>query len=202
MSRLHGLRIHDVDSPDKLQSLLAGGGIQYLTHLRQSGQIQDVSVGVNNAAYCRTLMHAMPVLDSVLLANQWSLLDHPQLTQTVAFECAKRGVALHLAGVYASGILASRQGVAANRYFYSTDVPQHVRERVAGWQALCASYDLPLAAVALQFALSLAPVPCRDTCKVRCRHISSSAVIFIFLNRLWSAFAVPTRCMHACSGRA
>ena len=156
--RVHGLRVHDCDTPERLAALRAGGGIAYLKSLRDRGEVKDISVGVNDASYALELMRDMPFLDSVLLANQWNLIDHPITSLKVKEECGKRGAVLHLAGVFASGILAG----GSSHYMYSETVPEDVRKRVAAWSSLCAEHGLEMPAVALRFALDF----CRDDDRV------------------------------------
>jgi len=151
--RVHGLRVHDCDTPERLAALRAGGGVAYLKTLRDRGDVKDVSVGVNVASYALELMRDMPFLDSVLLANQWNLIDHPLASLKVREECGKSGAVLHLAGVFASGILAG-----SPHYMYSDSVPDEVRKRVEAWSSLCAEHGLEMPVVALRFALDF----CRD----------------------------------------
>jgi D-threo-aldose 1-dehydrogenase len=66
--------------------------------------------------------------------------------------CAERGVPVHAAGVFNSGVLAG-----GNTFDYATASPR-VLARRDELAALCAQFDAPLAAAALQFPLRHAAV--------------------------------------------
>ncbi|MEO8114733.1 MAG: aldo/keto reductase, partial [Phenylobacterium sp.] len=67
--------------------------------------------------------------------------------------CARRGVAVMAAGPYNSGVLAQAPGAKSARYNYEA-APAAVVERVRRLAAVCAAFDTPLAAAALQFPLA------------------------------------------------
>ena len=73
----------------------------------------------------------MPRVDSVLIANNFTLLDHPIEVLELFNECQRRNIRVQLAGVYASGCLASPPEIGqGNYYMYSSDVPSEVSARI------------------------------------------------------------------------
>lgn len=151
--RIFGLRVHDCDSPARLQALTSGGGIDYLAALRRDEGVH-ISLGTNSVEYCRRLIEAMPgLLDSVLIANAWNLLQHPAESVELFRKCAKGGIQVQLAGVFASGVLASPLRTSQVRFMYSADIDPTVVTAVAAWAALAGEFRLSLPTVALHFAL-------------------------------------------------
>jgi len=150
VDRVHGLRVHDCDDDGRLQQLESGGGIEWLTALRQSGDVAEIGIGCNDVACTLRVMALMPVLDVVLIANRFNLLDHPDSVLALFAECRRRNVEVQLAGVFASGILADPEAP----YFYSRCVPESVKLRVAQWGTLARKHAVELPAVALAFALA------------------------------------------------
>lgn len=155
VDRIYGLRVHDCDTSCRLASLKGGDGIPYLTSLRTSGEIQHLSIGCNDISFALEQMKHMPVLDSVLIAGVWNLLDHPPAIHALFNECHARNIEIHIAGVYASGILASSSLTTPSSvyYKYSSNPSKCILERVLRWEVLATRYGVPLAAVALQFAM-------------------------------------------------
>jgi D-threo-aldose 1-dehydrogenase len=61
-------------------------------------------------------------------------------------ECERRGIQVHVAGVFASGLL-----VGGSSYAYK-QAPDEKRELAARWRALAAEHGVSLPAVAIAFA--------------------------------------------------
>ncbi|KAJ1458554.1 hypothetical protein M885DRAFT_614407 [Pelagophyceae sp. CCMP2097] len=113
----------------------------------------EISLGLNNAsAALRILELTNPAdansnmrLDSVMLAGRWNLLD--QSGAGVLAVCAARGVKVHVAGVFASGLLA---GGETCEYAAATSTQ---KAKAAQWAKLAQGYDCDVKAVAVAFAL-------------------------------------------------
>ncbi len=127
------------------QALTRGGGFRALERLRQEGRIGGFGLGVNEAAVVSEALGEAE-LDAVLLAGRHTLLEQDALPLLDA--CARAGTAIVAAGPFNSGILAG-----GTTFDYAA-APRHVVERVAALKALCAEYDVPLPAAALQFPLA------------------------------------------------
>lgn len=153
---LHGLRIHDCESPSDIATVLAtttaGGGLVELVKMRGDGLICDVSIGLNDAGAALTILRGAPEgsLDSIMIAGSWNLLDHSEICLELLKECQMRNVVVHNAGIFASGLL-----VGGLTYRYSNATEYQIN-RVMLWKDLCDQFDVPLPAVAIKFAL----LPC------------------------------------------
>ncbi|HEX7934421.1 MAG TPA: aldo/keto reductase [Paraburkholderia sp.] len=143
-----GQRTHGADHPYHFRTFM-DGGYRALRELRDGGEIAAIGLGVNEAEVCvEALAHGD--FDVMLLASRYTLLEQAPL-DTLLPICTERDVRLVIGGPYNSGILAT--GVTADsRYDYGA-APTSVVEKVAAIERLCAAYDIPLAAAALQFPL-------------------------------------------------
>ena len=131
---------------------LVGGGFRALKELRLSGAISGFGLGVNEWEVCMEALNH-EALDVVLLAGRYTLLEQGALAKFLP-ACVERGIGVVIGGAYNSGILATgTHGPETPLYSYEP-APAHVIERVRRLEALCADYDVPLAAAALQFPLA------------------------------------------------
>ena len=151
ISRIVGLRIHDAESPETLRqaSSRKRSCVRKLRELREKGLIRDISIGMNDASYILQMIGqcSKGTFDSVMMAGCWNLLDPTMQGLEVLQLCEKLGIEVHLAGVFASGLL-----VGKDTYKYSKAPPEKI-ELTMKWSTLCDKYGLPLPAVALSFAL-------------------------------------------------
>ncbi|CAE8693678.1 unnamed protein product, partial [Polarella glacialis] len=123
--------------------------------LRSEGVIQHVGLGMNcnrephqgvPEEILRLLRGSEPgTFDSALLAGGWNLLCQEGLS--CFLECERLGVEVHVAGVFASGLLVSKGGTYAYR-----DAPAELVERTERWRALASRHNCSLPAVAIGFA--------------------------------------------------
>lgn len=165
---VHGLRIHDpndnsnnrIGQPGFVDEVAAAlepgtGMCAALRRLRASGAIAHVGLGMNCNAephqgapgeVLRLLRGAEPgTFDSALLAGGWNLLSQAGLP--CLLECERRGVAVHLAGAFCSGMLAAAGGTYAYR-----PAPAEAEQRAQRWRELAARHGRSLQAVAIAFA--------------------------------------------------
>jgi D-threo-aldose 1-dehydrogenase len=105
----------------------------------------SVGVGTNVVATAQLLVERGDV-DVVLLAGRYTLLDRSAGDELLPL-CAERGVPVHAAGVFNSGVLAG-----GTTFDYAT-APQEVLARRDALDATCARHGVPLAAAAIQFPL-------------------------------------------------
>ncbi|MBM7790611.1 aldo/keto reductase [Tenggerimyces flavus] len=133
LDRIDVLHVHD---PEQDFPLAVGEAYYALADLRATGRIGAVSIGVNHADVAARYLREVeePGLDAVLLAGRYSLLDQSGLDDLLPL-CGERGVAVIAAGVFQGGILTSADAPPA----------------ATAWQRLCESFDVPLAAAAIQF---------------------------------------------------
>ena len=128
------------------QQLTTGGGFSALDELRSSGATKAVGLGVNEWQVVQDSMREFN-LDCTMLAGRYTLLEQDSL---MAFmdECLRRGNAIVVAGPFNSGILAG-----STKFNYA-EAPADVVARVQALTAVCAEFDVPLPAAALQFPLA------------------------------------------------
>ncbi len=120
--------------------------------MRERGLIGGFGLGVNDWRVCVDVLSRVD-LDVLLLAGRYTLLDQSALSELLPV-CERRGVAVVIGGPYNSGILATGAHPADGSvpYFnYAPAPPELRRSRCRDRTALCAEFDVPLRAAALQF---------------------------------------------------
>jgi D-threo-aldose 1-dehydrogenase len=104
-----------------------------------------VGVGTNVVETALAFVDRAEV-DLVLLAGRYTLLDRSAAEELLPL-CADRGVPLIAAGVFNSGLLAG-----GTTFDYEAAPPELLARR-RGLEEICAHYDVPLLAAAIQFPL-------------------------------------------------
>lgn len=152
------LVIHDLDllffkSAERHSIYLAqlvSSGWRALEELRASGAVSVVGAGINELGLIRRFNELMD-LDFFLVAYGYNLLNQSMLGEDFT-SCNDHNAQIVVGAPFASGILAG--GSEKNeRYAYKQADPAKV-ERVARIQKICASYEIPLPAAALQFPMA------------------------------------------------
>jgi len=153
VDRVHILYVHDIGPathgdahPAMLAQLLEGGGFRALQRLRDQGAIHAFGIGVNETGVAMELMDRV-AMDVILLAGRYTLLEQDALDALLP-RCVEGGTAVVIGGPYNSGVLTGSQ-----HYNYAPAPPEIV-ERVQQIATVCARYDVPLGAAALQFPLA------------------------------------------------
>ncbi|MCB1486296.1 MAG: aldo/keto reductase [Bauldia sp.] len=157
MNRIDILIIHDLDwwhhqTDAKVNAYLAqlgASGFRALEELKAHGLIGAIGAGVNELRTIPAYLD-MVDLDFFMLALRYTLGEQDTLERELPM-CAERGVGFIVAGVFSSGLFATGP-VAGAKYNYSDATPEQL-ERARRIEAVCKSYDVPLAAAALQFPL-------------------------------------------------
>lgn len=147
--KIFGLRLHDCESEAKFEAATApDGALAELVRLKHEGHIQDISLGMNDSSYALRLLRISPPqsIDSVMIAGCWNLLDHDLTALELLQECQTRGIKVHIAGVFASGVI-----VGGTTYKYAI-APASVLDKVSQWTQLANRFGVPLPAVAIAFA--------------------------------------------------
>ena len=128
------------------------GGYRAMRDLKDAGAIDAIGIGVNEVAICLELIERVE-LDVILLAGRYTLLDRSAAEMLIPL-CDRRGVRLIVGGPYNSGILAREdlRDIARLHYDYA-QAPAETIARAQRLAALCARFDVPLPAAALQFPL-------------------------------------------------
>lgn len=147
--------IHDVnrrwhgDDVDRRFDEVMGGGYRALHELRRAGVIKAIGVGVNDSDILMRFAEA-GTFDCFMLAGRYTLLEQTPLDALFPL-CERKGISIVSAAPFNSGILATGAKAGA-KYFYA-DAPAEIIDRTRRIEAVCARYDVPLIAAALQFGL-------------------------------------------------
>lgn len=153
--------IHDIDvftrgdeQPEVFKQAMDGAW-KALSKLRDQGVIKAIGVGVNEWEVCHAALQQRD-FDCFLLAGRYTLLEQDALNEFLPL-CEERGAAVVVGGGFNSGILATgaREGA---KYNYA-QAPEEIMAKVRKIEAVCAEYNVPLAAAALQFVVAHPAVP-------------------------------------------
>jgi D-threo-aldose 1-dehydrogenase len=151
-----GLVTHGERHAHHWQALTKGGGFRALEALRAAGNIKGFGLGVNEWEVIRDALEEAD-LDCSMLAGRYSLLEQGA-ADTFLPLAQSRGMAVVIAGVFNSGILAS---TSSRRLKYNyADAPPEIIEKANRLRSLCERFEVPLPAAALQFPLRHPAVTC------------------------------------------
>lgn len=179
--------IHDVDrythGPDGFERHFdeaMAGCYRALDELRRSGEVKAIGVGVNESDIATRFVEAGR-FDVVMIAGRYSLIDRS--AEKDLFPAAqKAGTGIVAAGVFNSGILAKGPGAEGATYDYGAP-PSDVTRRAEAIAGICAQYDVPLQAAAVQFPLR-SPL-------VRAAVLGMSRPERVAQNLEWSRLPIP-----------
>ncbi|MEV6769264.1 aldo/keto reductase [Nocardia sp. NPDC051030] len=143
LDRFDTLLVHDPD--DHMEQALAET-VPELARLRSEGRCVRIGIGVNRVDVALRFVREAPI-DVVLIAGRFTLLDRQAETELLP-ECARRGIRVLAAGVLNSGILADPDRLSTFDYRLAAD---EVIMRAQAMAKVCAKYEVPLRAAALQF---------------------------------------------------
>lgn len=153
VERIDILYVHDIgrvthgeQHAHHWRQLTQGGGFRALEELRRAGRVRAVGLGVNEWQAVHEAMQEFD-LDISMLAGRYTLLEQASVSPLLD-ACVKRQHAIVVAGPFNSGVLAG-----GNTFDYGA-VPPKVMQRVQTLRAVCAEFEVPLPAAALQFPLA------------------------------------------------
>lgn len=139
--------LHDPEKISFAQGVAPGGPLEALIRLRDEGVIEHL--GVAGGPIDLELRYlATEAFDVVISHNRYTLID--QSAEPLLDDARRRGVAFVNAAPFGGGMLAKGPR-AVPRYCYAP-VSAATLERALSIESLCADYDVPLAAAALQFS--------------------------------------------------
>ena len=155
MDRLDIVLIHDCDrwthgeegAPERFKEAMDGAYVA-LDRLRSEKVIKAIGFGINEADTCARFARAGD-FDVGMMAGRYSLLDQSGLQELLPL-AQSRNIAIMLAGVFNSGILATG-AVEHAKYAYADATPE-VLDRVRQLEALCADHGVSIRQAAIQFA--------------------------------------------------
>lgn len=148
LDRLQLVYLHDPEKISFEEGVAKGGPLEALVELRDQGVIQHL--GVAGGPIDLELQYlATEAFDAVISHNRYTLVE--QTAEPLLDDAARRGVAFVNAAPFGGGMLVKGPR-AVPRYCYAP-VSEAIIERVLRMESLCAEYDVPLAAAALQFSV-------------------------------------------------
>lgn len=150
LDRFDIVLIHD---PDDHWTEAVDQAYPALARLRDEGAIRAIGVGMNQAEMLARFVTETD-LDCVMVAGRYTLLDRRAADELLPL-CRRRDVAVLVAGVLNSGVLA---GPNPDSHFDYAPAPEPVLAQARRMAERCAAYDVPLTAAALQFPLRNADV--------------------------------------------
>jgi D-threo-aldose 1-dehydrogenase len=150
---------HGADQPARFGEMVEGA-LPALARRKADGALAAYGLGVNDVQVCLDTL-AVAEVDVILLAGRYTLADQSALPALLP-RCVERSVAIVAGGPFNSGILATgahpRDGSAP--YFNYAPAPPEIVARVARIEQVCAEFDVPLRAAALQFPRAHPAVAC------------------------------------------
>lgn len=145
---------HGTDQPSVFKQAMDGAW-RALESLRSQNVVKAIGVGVNEWQICHEALKQRD-FDCFLLAGRYTLLEQEALDEFLPL-CQARGVAVAVGGGFNSGILATGAKPGA-KYNYGP-APEHIMKRVADLEKVCAEFNVPLPAAALQFVAAHPAIP-------------------------------------------
>ncbi|HEY8446570.1 MAG TPA: aldo/keto reductase [Thermomicrobiales bacterium] len=140
--------LHDAEWTTFEAAMAPGGPVEVLQKFKEEGVIGHLGVasGPNDVElqYIKT-----GIFDAVITHNRYTLLT--RVAEPVIEEAHRRGMAVLNAAPYGSGMLVKGPD-AYPRYAYQQASPEMI-ERTRQIADICARYNVPMAAAALQFSL-------------------------------------------------
>lgn len=147
LSRVDILNIHDPDYNWEDAIKITYPAIH---KLRSEGVVRAIGVGMCQAEML-VRFACEGDFDCFLLAGRYTLIDHTGLRELLPI-CVRKGISVIIGGPYNSGILAT--GARSDATYDYVEAQPAVLERVSAIEAVCARYNVPLKAAALQFPMA------------------------------------------------
>lgn len=155
LERIDIIYIHDIDrlthgdDQPRQYKIAIEGAYNALAELRSAGLVRAIGVGCNEIEVFQSVLQDTDV-DCLLVPGLYTLLDQSS-SKTLFPECQRRGVSVIAGSVFNSGILVTG-AVTGARYRYA-EAGEEIIQRVKTISSICARYDTPIGAAALQFVL-------------------------------------------------
>jgi D-threo-aldose 1-dehydrogenase len=154
------LLLHDIgpqthgEDHAAVMALVEREGWPAMRALRDQGATGAIGIGVNECEVVLECLDRGLVPDAVLLAGRHTLLDAGAERSGLIDRCRELGVVLIAAAPFNSGLLAGGD------HFNYAAAPKPVLAATRRMAALCAAFDVPLPAAALQFPLRNPAIAC------------------------------------------
>ena len=148
MDKLPLVYLHDPEHASYEDIMAPGGAVEILVGLKEEGVIEHLGVAGGPVDLMIRYVET-GTFEAVITHNRYTLIN--RTAEPLLERAVELSVPLLNAAPYGSGILAKGPDAYA-RYAYQ-DAPQELIETVRGMSEVCAEYDIPLAAAALQFSI-------------------------------------------------
>jgi D-threo-aldose 1-dehydrogenase len=148
LDRLQLVYMHDPEHTTFESSMAAGGPVDVLQQFKREGIIEHVGVAGGPIEMLIRYVET-GAFEAVITHNRYTLLN--QSAAPLIDIASRRGLGVLNAAPYGSGLLA-KGPEAYPRYAY-TNAPLDLLTRARALDEICRDFDVPLAAVALQFSL-------------------------------------------------
>jgi D-threo-aldose 1-dehydrogenase len=180
------LYLHDPEHISFEQAMAPDGPVEVLQRCQQEGLIVHLGVA-GGPIDLMTRFVETDIFSVAISHNRYTLLN----TEADPFWdlCIQHNVAAVNAAPYGSGILAKGPSVYP-RYMYE-EAPQDLLQRARRIEMLCQQYEVPLAAVALQFSLRDRRISSTIVGITRPERLAETVALaqFPIPHDLWSALA-------------
>jgi D-threo-aldose 1-dehydrogenase len=149
LDRVQLMYLHDPEYHLSFEQAMAPDGpVAALLALRDEGVLGHLGIAGGPVWLMRQFV-ATGAFEVVLSHNRYTLLDRS--AEPLIADAVERGIAYVNAAPYGGGMLV-KGPQAQPRYGYR-ETPERIRDAVRAMQRICAAYDVPLRAAALQFGL-------------------------------------------------
>jgi len=149
VDRVGLLHLHDPEhAADVSEITREGGALDALFRMKEEGTAQAVGLAMGDVELFRSILKDWP-FDAIISHNRYTLLNRN--ADLLFDEAHARGIAIINAAPFASGVLA--KGTAASNLIAYQPASDAALEPVRRIEAICAEYEVPLAAAALQFSM-------------------------------------------------
>ena len=155
VSKIDICLIHDVDKftfgddVDHYFKLAMNGAYKAIKKLKEENVIKAIGVGLNDSDMCARFANEGD-FDCMIIAGRYSLLDHQSALDDFFPIVEKNNIGIMLAGVFNSGILA--KGIGENVTYFYDKIPDNIKIKYNKILEVCAKYNVPVSAAALQFS--------------------------------------------------
>ncbi len=149
LDRVQLMHLHDPEHATDLKDVSApGGALSVLFGLKEQGLVDAVGLAAGRVDVMMKLLQDWD-FDAIITHNRFTLANR-NAEEMIDF-CVAKGIAVLNAAPYASGVLA-KGSHTGTRYAYQ-DPTEAMLSPVRRIEQICARYDVPTGAAALQFSL-------------------------------------------------
>lgn len=140
--------LHDPEKITFAEATAPGGAVEALVQLRKEGVIDYLGVAGGPIDLMQQYV-ATGLFETIISHNRYTLVD--QSAEPLLNDADERGIAFVNAAPYGGGMLVKGPDLVPKYCYQPVDAA--TLDRVREMQRICASYNVPLAAAALQFSL-------------------------------------------------